>query len=554
MTKLGKYQILEEIGHSHFAVVYRARDTQMGREVALKVVTGHQARQPASVARFRREALTAAQLQHPRLVPVYDLGDANGMPYMAMALIQGYTLRQHLDMRGRMPLDKALSLLNQLSEALDYLHGQGLVHRGVKPSNVMLERRGQTLCATLTDFGAPHVDVARHKLDQPPPGAAYLAPEQIAPQRWGEVTPRTDVYAMGVMAYETLTGRVPFVGAPKVGAETAPPLTLELAPGLDAELIPVLRRAMAPAPAARPSSASTFVAALSHAAHIPLPNNHAEFKGKAQPDHPHPNIPPLDGAENWTDALRAVQKLSQLAPDLDRLDAWLKATRDTSDTSLSAPSSNPSAHGKMVWQPDHKDMVRVPAGAFLYGSARAEIDLPEFWIDRTPVTNTEYARFVTAQGHAPPPHWSGQTPPSAIADHPVTHISWYDAHAYARWAGKRLPNEHQWEKAARGSDGRAYPWGNQAPTTDLSKFSHNGSGSAPVGQRSPQSDSPYGCADMAGNVWEWTTDDYDRRRKTLRGGRWSNFQLDMDVTNRNLLAPNQRRPYVGFRCVAVPGE
>ncbi len=554
MTRLGKYQILEEIGHSHFTVVYRARDTQMGREVALKVVTGHQARQPASVARFRREALTAAQLRHPRLVPVYELGDANGMPYVAMALIKGYTLRQHLDMRGRMPPDKALSLLTQLSEALDYLHAKGLVHRGVKPSNVMLEHRGQTLCATLTDFGAPHVDVARHKLDQPLPGAAYLAPEQVAPQRWGAVTPRTDVYALGMIAYETITGRVPFVGAPKAGAETAPPLALELAPGLDPGLIPLLRRALTPAPAARFPSASALVAALSHAAHVPLPNDHAAFKGKARPDPPHLDRPPLDGAENWAEALRAVQKLSQLAPDLDRLDAWLKATRDTPDALPPATTQKPSAHGKMIWQPDHKEMVRVPAGPFLYGSARAEIDLSEFWVDRTPVTNVEYARFVAAHGHPPPPHWPDQTPPSTIADHPVTHVSWYDALAYARWAGKRLPNERQWEKAARGTDGQRYPWGNQVPTANLSNFSHNGSGTAPVGQHSPHSDSPYGCVDMAGNVWEWTADDYDRQRKTLRGGRWSNFQLDLDVTNRNLLAPDQRRPYVGFRCVAVPGE
>jgi formylglycine-generating enzyme required for sulfatase activity len=91
-----------------------------------------------------------------------------------------------------------------------------------------------------------------------------------------------------------------------------------------------------------------------------------------------------------------------------------------------------------------------------------------------------------------------------ITDHPVR-VSWHDAVAYATWAGKRLPSEEEWEKAARGTDGRKYPWGDEEPTPDLCNFGKNEGGTTPVGKYSPQGDSPYGCADMAGNVWEWTS-------------------------------------------------
>ena len=196
-------------------------------------------------------------------------------------------------------------------------------------------------------------------------------------------------------------------------------------------------------------------------------------------------------------------------------------------------------------------MVRVPAGEFLYGDDKQRVTLPEFWIDKTPVKNAEYARFVAATKQKPPEHWKGKTPPKEIVEHPVVNVSWQDAVAYAEWAGKRLPTEQEWEKAARGTDGRAYPWGNQEPTRELCNFGNNEKGTTAVGKYSPHGDSPYGCVDLAGNVWEWTASDHELGGKVLRGGGWSDLATLVRAASRLGLDPGHRGDFFGFRCVSV---
>jgi formylglycine-generating enzyme required for sulfatase activity len=197
---------------------------------------------------------------------------------------------------------------------------------------------------------------------------------------------------------------------------------------------------------------------------------------------------------------------------------------------------------------DGKEMIRIPAGEFLYGAEKKKINLPEFWIDRTPVTNAEYARFVAATGHRPPRHWEGKVSPEKVADHPVVEVSWHDAVAYAEWAGKRLPTGEEWEKAARGTDGREYPWGNWEEDRCNTKEAGVGS-TTPVGRYSPGGDSPYGCVDMAGNVWEWTVVEEGDIRM-VRGGSWD---LDRDYARcaaRVRGYPSVSRGNFGFRCVS----
>ncbi|MCA9999500.1 MAG: SUMF1/EgtB/PvdO family nonheme iron enzyme [Anaerolineales bacterium] len=191
-----------------------------------------------------------------------------------------------------------------------------------------------------------------------------------------------------------------------------------------------------------------------------------------------------------------------------------------------------------------KEMIRIPAGDFLYGKNKRKRHLPEFWIAKMPVTNAEYARFVTDMGIVPPNHWEGtQTPPQKIADHPVVNVSWHDAQAYAKWANCQLPTEGEWEKSARGIDGRQYPWGNDWQGQHCNTYEAGIGTTSPVGQFSPQGDSPYGCVDMSGNVWEWVATMGD-----LRGGAFVSSYWDCSVADRyDDLVPSDRYDVIGFR-------
>jgi serine/threonine-protein kinase len=164
------------------------------------------------------------------------------------------------------------------------------------------------------------------------------------------------------------------------------------------------------------------------------------------------------------------------------------------------------------------EFVRVPAGEFLYGEKKERIWLEEFWIMKCPVTVSEYRRFCEATNRKMPKHpvWGW------IDDHPMVNVSWHDANAFAKWEGCRLPMEREWEKAARGTDGREYPWGNIFDAAKcVCSVVKKRSSTAPVGS-CPAGASPYECMDMAGNVWEWCQNFYDQNHnwRVLRGGSW----------------------------------
>jgi formylglycine-generating enzyme required for sulfatase activity len=173
------------------------------------------------------------------------------------------------------------------------------------------------------------------------------------------------------------------------------------------------------------------------------------------------------------------------------------------------------------------ELILIPAGEFLMGSnpwkdknafaderPQQVLALPDYYIAKTPVTNAQYLAFLQATGHRKPEHWEGEKPPAGKEDHPVLSIKWHDTVAYCNWLAEttekiyRLPSEAEWEKAARGVDGRIYPWGDERPDKNRCNSDDNVGDTTPVGKYSPQGDSPYGCVDMVGNVWEWTLSVY----------------------------------------------
>jgi len=219
-------------------------------------------------------------------------------------------------------------------------------------------------------------------------------------------------------------------------------------------------------------------------------------------------------------------------------------------------------------------MVYVPPGPFVFGSQeygnQRELNLEHgFWIDRFPVTNAQFSRLLNERGNRQEGgvEWidldesrirrDGDkfTIEAGYKDHPVVAVSWYGAKAYAEWAGKRLPTEQEWEKAARGVDGRLYPWGEDWDPAKCNTREGGPSTTTPVGAY-PQGVSPYGCYDMAGNVWEWAAGlcSKDEDRPVLRGGSWLDDIVYAACASNVGVRPGDRDGLVGFRCARTAGR
>jgi formylglycine-generating enzyme required for sulfatase activity len=630
----GKLRLIQPLGQGGMGVVWVARHLALDTDVAVKFIRPERAAaDPALVARFEREARATARIAHPHVVQVMDYGVVDGtVPYLVMELLRGASLAELIERGGRLSLGTARSLVRQVGSALESAHERGIVHRDVKPHNVFITEgsRGYPLFVKVLDFG-----VAKTLGDAQVPGGAatltetgmvigsppYMSPEQLEGSR--DIDLRSDLSSLAVIVYETLTGIRPFQGGSIVSVGAAVlkgryrPVT-EIRPNLPASIDDWFAKALSVDLAGRFASAREMIdafpaegaageaatlsarpPALQQASDAALA---ATFPAPvAVPDRAEPGAPVAAGgtAEHAPLARRPDHRLATRSPG--RRKALLFAAVLTLAGGVRA--AIPRRSGAASCPPG---MVLVDGATFAMGSApdaetpsdetpRHAVTVPPFCLDVTEVTVSAYASCPSCE---PPPltvDFEGLTPNGRTFEsqfcnrvegagpHPVNCVDWGQARAYCKSLDRRLPTEAEWELAARGREGRTYPWGEAPPSAQrlnacgiecsrmLSERRERvGKGpwpamygeddaapaTSPVG-RYLSGATPAGVLDLAGNVWEWTESSYcpygredcGDSRRVLRGGGWDTTESqDVRAARRYPSAPTARGRSIGFRC------
>jgi len=618
---LRKYEIIAELGEGATAFVYHARDTQLMRDVALKVLKPALVADGTAFERFMQEAQAAANLFHPHIATVLDMGEADGRFYIVMRYIPGKSLDKVIEER-QLFWDETLKLVSQVGDALDFSHAKGFIHRDIKPSNIILDLDGNYW---VTDFGLTKAMMSTGLTSHS--GAVLGTPAYIAPEIWqGEkAQPATDQYALACVVYEALTGKTLFRGETPPAAMKRHFDPLELpetwTEGAPPDITAALGKALAKGPSERFASSGEFGRALAR-----LENGKIDEETVPDPEHappdPAPDTPPspwqrwplwvggiilivlaticLNSLLSSGTGLVALRRISKtptgtattLSTPTKKPTATLTPTVNTSlTTPLPITTATPIGFGFARVSPkDDMVMAFVPAGAFDmgyydYSSSNSDhapvhtVDLDAFWIDQTEVTTSMYAQCVTSGECNPPRYTNRRTSQNTTyygnldyADFPVIYVSWYEAQEYCDWAGRRLPTEAEWEKAARGGlKGKRYPWGNEWPECNYwVKYGANFDDDNTCDEADTRAvgsylANGYGLFDMAGNVREWVADRYQFEyyrvssannplgptsggNRVLRGGSWDRPYLQISNYYREQSDPTSIGGDIGFRC------
>ena len=659
---IGRYHIIAPLGEGGMAVVYKAFDTRLECEVAIKFIRKENVlpnQLEKMTARFEREAKRMAKFLHPNIIKVMDYGEYEGFPYLVMPYLPGGTLKEMLKARrGKpMPYQEAVHILLPLARALEYAHELDTIHRDVKPANILLTDKGFPM---LTDFGVAKILDLDEGQTLTGTGVGVGTPKYMAPEQWqNHVSPQTDVYALGVVFYEMVTGRVPYDAETPAGVLTKQlteslPRPRQFVPELPEEVEKVIFKALAKDAQQRYADMASFAQALERlAAHTPqidaqraltpapLPQAVEGKKtvAQSQPQVGDGNLTTIeygDGDQPSSSAKSAQSDKSAvqtsyvlgliglgLLAGIAMLFIFLKPSAEgstitptpslslqgegqgegtvetfptitktpiASETPLASETPMASATATMTEPPpmtntpelqtrisdkDGMEQVYIPSGEFLMGSTDSDSEaepwekpqhkvyLDGYWMDKTEVTNAMYQKCMDGRSCEKPScdYYSD----SQKSNHPVVCVNWNQAQAYCKWAGGRLPSEAQWEKAARGTDGRKYPWGDQSPTCSLANIDGCGGDTKVVGSFADGA-SPYGIMDMSGNVWEWVNDRYGENYyqsspqknptgpdsgtdRVLRGGSWGSESRYLRAAYRFRDSPNNWYYYHGFRCV-----
>jgi eukaryotic-like serine/threonine-protein kinase len=399
--------------------VYKARDTLIGRDVAVKVLTEAASFDESTKARFIREAQLAGNVNHYNIVRVYDFGEDNGRLFMVMEFLDGEDLSEVIKNGRGGTLENRIDIAAQVANAVEHVHSLNIVHRDLKPHNIFVTRGG---IAKLMDFGIAKTEqTSMTKTGFTLGTPNYMPPEQVLGKN---VNHLSDVYAFGILFYELLSGTRPFAGDTvdrlfyQILNDPVDVTPLRNARVPDA-LIGLISECTDKDPAQRPQSFALIRSRLA-----------AMLAGAAAPAAAPPPEPQRASSRKW---LLPVAGVALVAAAVAGYFALRPSPQPPVTPATPAGESRP---------PAPPGMVLVPAGTFPFGPDGQPRETREFYIDRAEVTRAAYKGFLDATGHAAPRDFQP-------ADDAVGDITIADARAYAQWAGKRLPAPLEWEKAAR---------------------------------------------------------------------------------------------------------
>lgn len=654
---LNKYRIESLIGQGAFAEVYHATHLALNAPRALKILRkdapGVGSTEYSDFhARFKLEAQLGAKLGHPNIIRVYDFEKNNETLILVMEYAQRGSLAERLSKAKEnnqlIAINESLQIALNVAQGLTAIHALDAVHRDLKPSNILFDKGDNAKIADVGLAQIPGGPSMRSQLSvaAPHPGTpGYMSPEQEAINNY--LSPCSDVYALGLVLFETLTGRVYRAQRPGTRAS-------ELRKDIPAWLDDLIVKMLAKNPEERPWNGEETASLLENGIKskeeckkelakqeiqiqrkaekkAPQKNESEKRARKEAEKSPQPSVvspqQPTVSRERSAVNKQPLADSSPLKADRRKLSAdssklkaespwwkkwqvrvgftgilsiftcfmlgvifWPKSPQSkptsietTVSSNLENPTKEPIKETKEkssdTVEPTEKPestaedittlaseitdnygvtMVLVPTGQFEMGEGASAltITLDDYYIDKYEVTNANYAECVESGycehsgGGASLTRDSYYGNPQ-YADYPVF-VDWQTAQTYCEWREAKLPTEPEWEKAARGIDGRTYPWG-EGIDCNLVSYSECADDTSPVGSY-PKGVSPYGVYDMAGNVWEWVyyedaqTLHVDSADQILRGGAWYSSKGLVQVTSRVKYGPSIPMFGVGFRC------